>query len=152
MLTGTAGCLPQFAHEGSSLDVFDLRQRVVGRYASYVRSFLTIREPRTREFVEGYLEKGSLWPEPLVQLNPSFKPGARIDDLVAEGVLHRECGRIFQRDKTPAEPGLPMRLHQHQKDAIRVARTGASYVLTTGTGSGKSLTYIIPIVEGWAIN
>lgn len=39
--------------------------------------------------------------------------------------------------------GKPM--HQHQEDAIRVAATGASYVLTTGTGSGKSLAYFIPI-------
>ena len=28
-----------------------------------------------------------------------------------------------------------------------MARTGASYVLTTGTGSGKSLAYIIPIID-----
>ena len=40
-----------------------------------------------------------------------------------------------------------LRLHQHQKEAIEAARTGKSYVLTTGTGSGKSLAYIIPIVN-----
>ena len=45
-------------------------------------------------------------------------------------------------------PGsMPLRLHRHQEDAIRVATTGANYVLTTGTGSGKSLTYIVPIVD-----
>ena len=38
-------------------------------------------------------------------------------------------------------------MHQHQRDAIESARTGGSYVLTTGTGSGKSLAYIIPIVD-----
>ena len=30
---------------------------------------------------------------------------------------------------------------------IEAARTGANYVLTTGTGSGKSLAYIVPIVD-----
>src|SRR6202008_1439657 len=40
-----------------------------------------------------------------------------------------------------------LRLHRHQKEAIEAARTGKSYVLTTGTGSGKSLAYIIPIVD-----
>ena len=40
-----------------------------------------------------------------------------------------------------------LRLHQHQREAIEAARTGHSYVLTTGTGSGKSLAYIIPIVD-----
>lgn len=37
--------------------------------------------------------------------------------------------------------------HRHQTDAIAAAATGNSYVLTTGTGSGKSLAYIVPIVD-----
>jgi superfamily II DNA/RNA helicase len=40
-----------------------------------------------------------------------------------------------------------MRLHRHQAEAIAAARERANYVLTTGTGSGKSLAYIIPIVD-----
>ncbi|QWZ07722.1 DEAD/DEAH box helicase [Nocardioides panacis] len=38
-------------------------------------------------------------------------------------------------------------MHAHQRDALAVAASGESYVLTTGTGSGKSLTYYIPIVD-----
>lgn len=40
-----------------------------------------------------------------------------------------------------------MRLHRHQVDAITAAKENSNYVLTTGTGSGKSLAYIIPIVD-----
>jgi len=69
------------------LDVFKLRERVVDQYAEYVRSFYSIREPSTREFVDDFLKAGKLWPEPLVQLNPSFQPGATVDELVAERVL-----------------------------------------------------------------
>ena len=129
------------------MDVFELRDRVVGDYAEYVRSFLTIRDPGTRAFVDGYLGAGSLWPEPLVQLNPAFEPGATIPELVAAGILHTECERIFQRDKTPSSLGRTLRLHPHQDEAIRAAQSGESYVLTTGTGSGKSLAYFIPIVD-----
>jgi ATP-dependent helicase YprA (DUF1998 family) len=38
-------------------------------------------------------------------------------------------------------------LHKHQAEAISLASAGESYVLTTGTGSGKSLSYFIPIVD-----
>ena len=38
-------------------------------------------------------------------------------------------------------------LHKHQEEAIRIAKSKESYVLSTGTGSGKSLTYIIPITN-----
>ena len=103
----------------------------------------------TNVFVQR-LHAGLLWPEPLLQLNPSFEPGAWIDELVADNILHEECRKIFRKGKDAAGEilqGYPLRLHKHQTEAITVARTGHNYVLTTGTGSGKSLAYIIPIVD-----
>lgn len=97
--------------------------------------------------METSLAEGLLWPEPLIQLNPSFEPGDWIDELVRQGVLHPECSRIFRIGKSSAGDGRPLRLHRHQSEAVRVARGGRNYVLTTGTGSGKSLAYIIPIVD-----
>jgi len=43
--------------------------------------------------------------------------------------------------------GYPLNLHLHQEEAIRLARAGENYVLCTGSGSGKSLSYIIPIAD-----
>jgi len=130
------------------MDVFDLRNRLVADYAEYTRSFIKIADPRISAKVEQELQHGALWPEPLLQLNPTFRPGGVVDDLVADGTLHRECARIFRIDKSDADPvGQPLQLHTHQVEAIRQARQGRSLVLTSGTGSGKSLTYIIPIVD-----
>jgi len=88
-----------------------------------------------------------LWPQPLIQLNPSFEPGGWVDELVDRGLLHAGCRKIF-RIKTEEDPiGSRMLLHRHQVEAIEAGRRGQNYVLTTGTGSGKSLTYLIPIVD-----
>ena len=130
------------------MNIFDFRNLLIGDYASYIKSFIQIRDPQINGFVQQKLEEGVLWPEPLIQLNPLFARGESIDELVAQGVLHRECARIFRKDKSEHDDrGRPLRLHKHQSDAINVARSGASYILTTGTGSGKSLAYIIPIVD-----
>jgi hypothetical protein len=43
--------------------------------------------------------------------------------------------------------GRPLTLHRQRREAIGPARTGTSYVLTTGTGSGTSPSYIVPIVD-----
>jgi superfamily II DNA/RNA helicase len=43
--------------------------------------------------------------------------------------------------------GAPLRLHVHQATAIAHAAVGRSYVVTTGTGSGKSLCFFIPLVD-----
>jgi len=130
------------------MDVFDLRGRLVADYQSYTRSFIKIRDARIAEFVDNSLNAGAFWPEPLLQLNPTFLSGGTIDDLVAKDVLHRECARIFRLDKSDSDhTGKQLFLHEHQRAAIVKAREGKSYVLTSGTGSGKSMTYIVPIVD-----
>ena len=130
------------------MDVFDLRNRLVRDYRSYTRSFIRIRDARIETFVDGILGAEGFWPEPLLQLNPTFRPGGTIDDLVEQGILHRECSSIFRIDKSDTDHrGKQLLLHQHQREAILKAREGRSYVLTTGTGSGKSLAYIVPIVD-----
>src|SRR5919201_562534 len=93
------------------------------------------------------MARGRLWPDPLVHLNPAFEPGETVAALAQRGVLHAECARIFRRDKDENGFGPSIRLHHHQQEAIAAAGTGGSYVLSTGTGSGKSLAYFIPIVD-----
>lgn len=130
------------------MDVFDLRRNLVSSYADYIRSFIQIKDERIDAKVKEDLDSGLLWPEPLIQLNPSFEPGRTVEELVHEGVLHPTCRDVFRIKKSDLDAtGQPLRLHRHQEDAVRVARTGTDYVLTTGTGSGKSLAYIIPIVD-----
>ena len=129
------------------MDVFQLRERLVRDYQSYISSFIQIRDPSITETVDQALSGGLLWPDPLIQLNPAFEPGKWIDVLVDEGLLHEECRRVFRIKPEPTGEGKGLRLHRHQEEAIRAAQGGHNYVLTTGTGSGKSLAYIIPIVD-----
>jgi hypothetical protein len=133
--------------KGLRVDVFSLRNEVIRDYGAYVRSFLTIRDDRIRDLVEREMSEGFLWPDPLIQLNPSFEPGDTLQSMVAAGDLHSECLNIFRDKQADGTVGPPFRLHQHQVEGIRAARAGDSYVLTTGTGSGKSLAYIVPIVD-----
>lgn len=129
------------------MDVFALRDQLIYDYSDYISSFIQIRDEQIEAYVDQQLASGLLWPDALVQLNPAFQPGHKIDDLVDEGLLHRTCDTIFRR-KSEADPsGNPLRLYKHQEDAIRIAKLGKNYILTTGTGSGKSLAYIIPIVD-----
>src|SRR5690606_4887383 len=124
-----------------SVNVFEIQQKLVGDYKTYVESFVSIRDPHIRDFVHSEYSNNKYWPEALVQLNPAFASGATVRELVDQGILHRGCSDIFRFGEQS------MRLHRHQEDAIHRARAGRSYVLTTGTGSGKSLAYFIPIVD-----
>jgi ATP-dependent helicase YprA (DUF1998 family) len=125
----------------TTLDIFNLRDEVIGDYRRYIESFLKIRDPQVAAFVDRELERGELWRDPLVQLNPSYRPGATVTQLVQRGVLHRDCDRYFSRN------GQPFCFHYHQEQAFLAAQRQEPYVLTTGTGSGKSMTYVVPIFD-----
>jgi len=127
------------------MNVFEFRHEVIAQYQAYVSSFVHIRDRDIREYVDRHLNDGTFWPDPLVQLNPNFEPGGSVADLVGAGALHPDCAEIFSLLRDGARS--PLNLHRHQQEAAALARQGQSYVVTTGTGSGKSLTYIIPIVD-----
>src|SRR5208337_3686010 len=125
------------------MSIFDLHFQVLADYRDFVRSFFTIADDRTREFVDQALdEEARLWPDPLLQVSPSYARAATVDELAGSGLILEETARIF---RTPE--GQPFHLYRHQVEAIELARTPRSYIVTTGTGSGKSLTYFLPIID-----
>lgn len=129
------------------MDIFQFRDSVIQDYRDFVEGFLQIRDDRLQAYMAQRLNSGALWPDPLLQLNPSFMPGKSIAELVQDKTLHHLCNDIFKKGKKDSPLGKAMNLYAHQEQAVRAAQTGKPYVLTTGTGSGKSLSYILPIVD-----
>jgi ATP-dependent helicase YprA (DUF1998 family) len=133
---------------GRNVDVFDVREQLIDDYSAFTTAFVDINDARIKEYVDNQLDRGDQWPEPWISLNPMFQSGGTVDDLVSQGLLHEECERIFRvKEHISDARGRAITFHKHQRDAIEVARSGKSYVLTTGTGSGKSMAYIVPIVD-----
>ena len=124
------------------MDIFQVRDRLVEDYREFTGSFVDIHDTAIREHVAARMANGYQWPDPWLSLNPSFASGGTVSELIEAGLLQSGNKNIFRLPN-----GQELRLHKHQKEAIEAARTGQSYVLTTGTGSGKSLAYIVPIVD-----
>ncbi|MBL8618291.1 MAG: DEAD/DEAH box helicase [Deltaproteobacteria bacterium] len=119
-----------------TMDVFALRDSVVADYEQFATSFTTIHAADIRAQVKAIYAQKRYWPEPLIQVNPNYKRSTTVEALVAEGSLDEGCRELF-----------PLSLFEHQKQSIACATSGESYVVTTGTGSGKSLCFFIPIVS-----
>lgn len=121
-------------------DVFQFRDSVIDDYSTFSRSFTTISAPDIKKAVDEEYELGRYWPDPLIQLNSNYKKAATIPDLCAEGLLHPECAKIFMSGKPEGNP-QPLTLFTHQQEALVMAQNKQGYVVTTGTGSGKSLAF-----------
>lgn len=125
------------------MNVFELDKALVDRYATFARSFSDIRAPEIANQIEAAYQSGKFWPDPLISINPRFESGEAVDELAATGVLDPALPKIFAAD----DARTPIKLYRHQERSIVKARNRESFVVTTGTGSGKSLCFFVPIID-----
>jgi hypothetical protein len=130
------------------MDVFGVHHDLIAEYEAFTSSLVAVRDPDIERHLADERERKTRWPDPELALNPTFRSGGAVASLCDEGLPHPMCQEYFRHKKHPDDPGRrTLSLHRHQREAILMADRGRSYVLTTGTGSGKSLTYIVPIVH-----
>lgn len=128
------------------MNAFSFRDQVMRQYELFSRSFVRIEARDIADHVDREYANERFWHEPLIQINPNYKAGSLVSELADQGILHKITSQIFQIQKDDGTK-FPVRLHKHQQDAIALAQAKRSYVVTTGTGSGKSLAFFIPIVD-----
>lgn len=114
------------------MDALNLHRKIVSGYEEYIRSFIDIYDDDIRTTVEADLTGNKLWPEPLIQFNPAFERNLSVADLVDKNVLHQQLGQVFHG----------YTLYTHQVEAITLGAKAESFVVTSGTGSGKSVTFL----------
>lgn len=91
------------------------------------RSLLSLEETRASPLLQG----------PFISLSQSFRQGAKVEDLVAEGVLHPHMRQLIPHE----------RVYGHQETAIRAVVSGQTTLVSTGTGSGKTETFLYPVIS-----
>lgn len=90
--------------------------------------------------------EGVLYRDPYIESTPRYQAGKRFDDLrltVGARTLFRSLGE----SGAGVAPLLHDPLYTHQADALEWAATdGASLAVTTGTGSGKTESFLLPML------
>lgn len=123
------------------MKAFEFDHQLIGAYEQFSRSFSAVRASDLKAQIDAQYDAGRFWPDALLSLNPRFMAGPSVAELVAAGDLDEGTGQVFRFGATP------LRFHRHQAEAIAKAKQGKSYVVTTGTGSGKSLCFFVPVVD-----
>lgn len=123
-------------------NVFEVRNNLIDDFKSFSQSFVKPEAEDIRRYLKEDEVKNKYWPEPLLQINPHYQRGENVTELVEQGILHSRTEKIFV-----GRDGKPITFYNHQAVAINKARERKNYVLTTGTGSGKSLSFFVPIID-----
>lgn len=90
-----------------------------------------------------YLKKQSFYDDQLVH----------VERIGAQQALYTSLERPLLRSLVEAiQAGGAKKLYQHQANAINAVRNGQDVVVSTGTASGKTLCYNVPVLESVAQN
>ncbi len=119
------------------MDAFHLHKNVTDNYDAYLRSFFPPMDARMKEEVDKAMNSGRFIPEPLLQFNPAFRSSKALQALVDGGLITANTKRAFG----------DISLFDHQVEAISLGTQGKGFVVTSGTGSGKSLTYLATVFD-----
>ena len=125
-------------------------EKVVNGYMSYVQTAFGSRYPEFEKKRSSLLNDDAViyrqpWLEPLLNYRPGPK---KIEDLTTEDIqsLNPEELKIF---KGFVQQGLfkgDFPLYEHQDKMLRSALSGNNCVITSGTGSGKTESFLLPLV------
>ncbi len=117
------------------MDIIELYEKLKGSYKSYLESFVAIKDNRIKEKVSESIRSEKLWPKALIQFNPNFAKGIGVKEMIAQGFsIHPDLEKFFA---TP--------FYKHQQEAIELGCQDHEFIVTSGTGSGKSRTFMATI-------
>lgn len=126
----------------ANVDPIAAARRIDRDYRRYLKTLLNPRrDDVAAKYFEAVDECATLAKGPILQLTPPYKPGATPRELIDEGVL---CPGF---ERLGATVNLERPLYRHQEMALRKVKAGRNLVVSTGTGSGKTESFLLPILD-----
>lgn len=123
-----------------SFNIIEASKNIIRKYKRYLHTIFDIKDPDYKRIFEQRLENNDSFSKgPYLDVVDSFCKGATVKQLIDEGVL---CA-----DFTKLSDVYSKTLYAHQEQAVRKAAKGHNMVVSTGTGSGKTESFLIPILN-----
>lgn len=126
--------------ENGRLHTLELAREIQERYHGYLKTSFYFRDPVFRRSFEEELEQGQLVNGPFLEATPVYSRRMTSSELLRE-LLGDVPDAGFLKSLDPER-----RLYVHQEQAIRLLNQGRNVVVATGTGSGKTESYLLPIL------
>lgn len=117
----------------------ELSAQVAERYRQYLETTFYFRDARLRASFREALSSEELSRGPYLEAIPAFKRG-------------NTPRQLFEEMELPADEGFlsaiygDRPLYRHQEEAIRRVAEGRNVLVATGTGSGKTESFLLPIL------
>lgn len=125
-----------------TLNPIQFTRQVTDEFRRYQLTAFPLADPRLAEQARELLgasafDRSPLTKGPYVSLARGFASGATVTDLASENVIHPTLAGIAEHPS----------LFAHQERTLRAALEGNHVLVSTGTGSGKTESFLYPIID-----
>ncbi len=125
-----------------NLDPIATSDAISRDYRRYLNSLLPLRDPVLGGALQACIDSTSVLTKgPFLEATPPYRSGSSIRDLIDEGVLPKGFSSLASDEMPQDRP-----LYVHQERALRKVASGRNVVVATGTGSGKTESFLLPIL------
>ncbi|MSS11527.1 DEAD/DEAH box helicase [Clostridium sp. WB02_MRS01] len=124
-------------------------ENIKDEFISYISTLFHISDKEyARQFLAALEEDGAISKGPYLHISDSYKTGESLKQLIVEG----EASPLFEALEGSIPDGekeiqMNRGLYLHQVRALRKTNRNKNLIVTTGTGSGKTECFIIPIIN-----
>lgn len=124
----------------AKLNPIDEAKFIEQEYRQYLKSTFRFDDEKYQKQFEDELDKTILYKGPYINLNLPFETGNSINELIDKGIASAEFRKL-------SGIKLDQKLYLHQEESFRKISAGRNVVITTGTGSGKTESFLYPILN-----
>ena len=117
-------------------------------YIDYITTTFDMADPQyKKEFREELNKEGMIAKGPFLDIGGSFEVGHTLQELIDIGSVSPLFDKLEPVPEKDRELKLQRPLYKHQEAALLKASAGENLVVTTGTGSGKTESFLIPVIN-----
>lgn len=115
-------------------------RHITEKYSRYLHTIFSIDNETYNKQLQDQLERMDLLSTgPYLDVSDSFEKGSSLEDLIRSGKI----AAGFRKINMP----LTRPLYKHQEVAINKVLDGQNLIVSTGTGSGKTESFMIPVLN-----
>ena len=122
-----------------AMDPIITKRKIKHDYEEYIASILGVRDKTINRKAAEAIKSSGFVKGPYLEATLPFNYGRSLSDFADEGIISREFEKISK------EVHYNRPLYQHQDDAVVKITKEENVIVATGTGSGKTECYMLPI-------
>lgn len=129
-------------------DPIQASKEIKNSYIDYITTAFNMADPDyEREFLAELQKDGEVAKGPFIDIGASYETGHTLRELIDSGAVSSLFSELEPVPESDKELKLDRPLYCHQESALQMASSGENLVVTTGTGSGKTECFLLPIIN-----